>query len=554
MRVVCPPPPQAYLLHAVATAARLRGQGRPQSRRTARFAMPYGVEDASLDWASIRSTPPAAPCGGSGDWWRSRRPAETTGRGCHGGSPRPRKLCVGAGEADGVTLEALRAAFELFGSIERVDLPANKTYSFVEFAERAAASRAYVATNNHAMFGKRSLVVSYARSKTGDAPVDVTSPKLWVSGIAKGTRKTDIEKIFGGFGKITRIDAPPGKDYAFIWFDRVEDSEMAQRWLHNKSIGGSIIRVTYSNKPDGAPKGRPKPATVTNNSLGRRDNPQSPRRVAGKPVSPQLPDSKASRPTKDTSPTLAGGDPSWSQLQGGPCTPDGTCSANGGRWSPLSSSSSTSSTSSHPATPLSTPLFIQRHSASASKKGHSATSGMSVEKPPIQLRPSHGLRPFGSRPPAPVVAAQTEESAASRSHQQHLHTKAARSGNATKLQADNRYNASAFTDTTAVVTPSPSTSAKPERRSMPRPEHLRLKLHKSTSPKLEESVVASQNSYAQAQVTQPAKSNAAEDAQKPCSMHGRVERLWAAAPVASGIVTAAFGVWLYYAPAVGHFM
>lgn len=662
--------------------------------------MPRSSESGGgpLDWTCVRDAMPSEPLGG--DWSRKRGcAAESTGR----GSPKPRKLCVGAGEADGVTFAALRAAFGTFGSIERVDLPPNKNYSFVEFAERAAASRAYAATNNQPVLGKRGLTVSYARSKTGDTPVDSASPKLWVSGFGQGTRKVDIEKIFGAFGKVTRIDAPPGKDFAFVWFDRVEDSEMAKRALHNKPIGGSVVRVTYSNKPDGAPKGRLKPATGTKGSHLHREHTPPPGRIAGTLVSPQPSGESALRPTwsdvlstakqsrlaavvafasvwslwyddpksrgapcvlgtfskpaefldmldqrvprvlrggsrllllragappsprvvsdsgqitvrvpsidapvtwfwlmesilledlsfKDTLPgvvlertgggqqggtdslvlwtdglvdqagvqttqlamaelrstlrlqadvsvthqmheaatptagapwKLDGGDPSW--VRGGVCTPTsggGACSASGGRWSPLSSASSSSSTSSHPATPLSTPLFIQRHCTS--KLGHSATSGGSVEKPPIQLRPSHGLRPFGCRSPAAAAPATSDESSptAAHNHQQQRSTKV-----------------------DAAVAPS---SAHPERGPLQRPEHLRLKLERSTPKQLDDSAVMTQRP--QSQTPAPSKRKPRETGQKN---RGQAGRLWIAAPLASGIVTAAVGVLLYYAPAVG---
>lgn len=679
----------------------------PASRNRKRASM--ARDGGPLDWTCVRDATPSEPLGG--DWSRKGGcTAESTGR----GSPKPRKLCVGAGEADGVTFAALRAAFGTFGAIERVDLPQNKNYSFVEFAERAAARRAYAATSNQPVLGKRGLSVSYARSKTGDTPVDSASPKLWVSGIGKDTRKADIENIFGGFGKVTRIDAPPGKDFAFVWFDRVEDSEMAKRALHNKPIGGSVVRVTYSNKPDGAPKGRPKPATVTKCSPAHRDNTPPSGRIAGTLVSSQpsgefalrptwsdvlstakqsrlaavvefasvwslwyddpksrgapcvlgtftkppeflemldqrvprvlrggsrllllragtppspraVPDSgqvtvrvpsidapatwfwlmetilledlsfkdtlpgvvlertggqqggtdslvlwtdglvdqvgvqtiqlamaelrstlrlqadisvthqmhEAATPTKGATSTLAGGDPSWAR--GGAYTPTsgagGACGASGGRWSPLSSASSSSSTNSHPATPLSTPLFIQRHSTptgNANKLGHSATPGESVEKP-IQLRPSHGLRPFGCRPPAAVTPATSTESevsspTATLNHQQQHITKV------------------------AAVAPS---SAQPDRGPLQRPEHLRLKLQKATPKQLSDSVVVTQKR--QSQPPQPSKSDPRETAQKnsPCSLRGQAARLGIAAPIASGIVTAAVGVLLYYAPAVG---
>jgi hypothetical protein len=265
-----------------------------------------GGGGGSLDWTSVRND--TASMGNGSGGGRSRRGG---GGGAGSDSPKPRKLCVGAGEADGVTFAALRAKFEAFGSIERVDMPANKTYSFVEFAERAAASRAYAATNNEPMFGKGSVPVSYARSKTGDAPVDVSSPKLWVSGLAKGTRKAEIERIFGGFGHVTRVDAPSGKDYAFVWFERVEDSEMAKRALHNQPINGQIVRITYSNKVDGAPPGRPKPATVTRGSPIRQASP-APERDR---LLPRTPDARTPV-SADVSPHRSAAPVTWSSVLG----------------------------------------------------------------------------------------------------------------------------------------------------------------------------------------------------------------------------------------------
>jgi hypothetical protein len=236
-----------------------------------------------------------------------------------------------------------------------------------------------------------------------------------------------------------------------------------------------------------------------------------------------------SSPTNCASSTLAGGDPSWSQLRGGLCTPTaGTASGSkGGRWSPLSSSSTSSTTSngSLPATPLSTPHFIQRHRSSTQNASNKldllATTGLSVENPSIQLRSSHSLRPFGS--PEPVVAPTMQESTACSS------TAACSRQQQRKTEAGGP---------------------------LQRPEHLRLKLQKSTLRQLDDSVAASQK--LQSQPPQSPKRDPRDklsaQRNRPCSMQGQAGRLWIAALVAAGFVTVALGLLRYYAPAADLFV
>ena len=71
-----------------------------------------------------------------------------------GSSPTPRKLCVGVGDAEAVTVAKLKDMFGAFGEVMRVDTPKGKSYSFVEFAERTAAARALAALNNQPLFGR----------------------------------------------------------------------------------------------------------------------------------------------------------------------------------------------------------------------------------------------------------------------------------------------------------------------------------------------------------------------------------------------------------------
>ena len=257
--------------------------------------------DAGLDWRAVRNQPARAtaekpPGTHSGSGLRRNR----SGGSNQGSSPTPRKLCVGVGDAEAVTVAKLKDMFGAFGEVMRVDTPKGKSYSFVEFAERTAAARALAALNNQPLFGRHSVGVSYARSRTGDAPVDPTEAKLWVSGIGPHVRKAEIMDAFQAYGRVTRIDMPLGKDYAFVWFERFADAETAKRSLHNQPIGGHDVRITYSNKATGSAPGRPRepssarvprvtPAVTKSEPLSARAPPPS-------PTVPQLPRSGSRSP------------------------------------------------------------------------------------------------------------------------------------------------------------------------------------------------------------------------------------------------------------------
>lgn len=75
---------------------------------------------------------------------------------------------------------------------------------------------------------------------------------LGVFGLDYNTSERTLHRAFDKYGRVDRIklvtDPRTGKSrgFAFIYFDRVEDAEMAKERLHGTDLDGSAIRVEYS--------------------------------------------------------------------------------------------------------------------------------------------------------------------------------------------------------------------------------------------------------------------------------------------------------------------
>jgi RNA recognition motif-containing protein len=73
--------------------------------------------------------------------------------------------------------------------------------------------------------------------------------KLHIGNLATNTRKEDLQKVFGSYGEITRINVVKDKEtgeprgFAFIEFDTTEAGQGAIAGLHDTELLGNEITV-----------------------------------------------------------------------------------------------------------------------------------------------------------------------------------------------------------------------------------------------------------------------------------------------------------------------
>ncbi|CAE6931265.1 SRSF3 [Symbiodinium sp. CCMP2592] len=76
------------------------------------------------------------------------------------------------------------------------------------------------------------------------AQASANGKRLFVSGIAGGVMKTDLQREFGEFGHVTDIELPlTAKGVAFVEFDSALDAADAQRGVTGRKLKGMVLKV-----------------------------------------------------------------------------------------------------------------------------------------------------------------------------------------------------------------------------------------------------------------------------------------------------------------------
>eukprot|EP00450_Noctiluca_scintillans_P032665 CAMPEP_0194547294 /NCGR_PEP_ID=MMETSP0253-20130528/91947_1 /TAXON_ID=2966 /ORGANISM="Noctiluca scintillans" /LENGTH=117 /DNA_ID=CAMNT_0039394485 /DNA_START=36 /DNA_END=385 /DNA_ORIENTATION=+ len=75
---------------------------------------------------------------------------------------------------------------------------------------------------------------------------------LLVSGLAAGTRKTDIQGAFGDFGQIMRIDLEAGD--AYVEFEDERDALDAMKDMNGVKLKGRALKVERTRTKQKAPR------------------------------------------------------------------------------------------------------------------------------------------------------------------------------------------------------------------------------------------------------------------------------------------------------------
>ncbi|CAJ1402798.1 unnamed protein product [Effrenium voratum] len=72
--------------------------------------------------------------------------------------------------------------------------------------------------------------------------------RLFVSGVANGVMKTDLQREFGEFGHVTDIELPlTAKGVAFVEFDSALDAQDALEGVTGRKLKGMILKVKMAD-------------------------------------------------------------------------------------------------------------------------------------------------------------------------------------------------------------------------------------------------------------------------------------------------------------------
>eukprot|EP00440_Ansanella_granifera_P038794 gb/GFBE01042095.1/.p1 GENE.gb/GFBE01042095.1/~~gb/GFBE01042095.1/.p1 ORF type:complete len:149 (+),score=17.96 gb/GFBE01042095.1/:1-447(+) len=72
--------------------------------------------------------------------------------------------------------------------------------------------------------------------------------RLFVSGVAAGVKKTDLQQEFGEFGHVTEIELPlTARGVAFVEFDNARDAEEALAEVTGRKLKGMVLKVKMAD-------------------------------------------------------------------------------------------------------------------------------------------------------------------------------------------------------------------------------------------------------------------------------------------------------------------
>ena len=74
------------------------------------------------------------------------------------------------------------------------------------------------------------------------------SKNLYVGNLARRTINSDLEDVFGSYGKIVDARVIKEKRYGFVEFENADDAKEALTKLDGYTLGNNKIKVEYANK------------------------------------------------------------------------------------------------------------------------------------------------------------------------------------------------------------------------------------------------------------------------------------------------------------------
>jgi len=175
------------------------------------------------------------------------------------------------GISDRVSARELEDEFSCFGKISSVDLKLG--FGFVEFDDEYDAEDALNKMNGKELDG-RVLRIEYGRNRGGGGGSGYrggghrgayddrgrdrgssSSEKIYVGGLPMDTRESDIDDLFGKYGRMvdvvlrTNLARPPA--FAFLTFESSRDAEDAVKGRNDYMLNGSRLRVEFSKTDTG---------------------------------------------------------------------------------------------------------------------------------------------------------------------------------------------------------------------------------------------------------------------------------------------------------------
>ncbi|CEP16485.1 hypothetical protein [Parasitella parasitica] len=155
-----------------------------------------------------------------------------------------------------VSVSGLHKMFARYGRIEGVRILYDKKCAFVNFDTVASALAA-----KEDLVGRLGRKVAGSKVKVGFGKADVNAgPKaqgptraLWVGNIPSSTNPANLLSLFETFGAIESVRILPGKNCAFVNFERQQDAVIARKQLQYKKILGSgtaAVRIGFAKVPN----------------------------------------------------------------------------------------------------------------------------------------------------------------------------------------------------------------------------------------------------------------------------------------------------------------
>ena len=148
--------------------------------------------------------------------------------------------------------QELKEEFSRFGPLENVLLvrhPLTKLsqgHAFVYYESIEDAKTAKEAMNNQE-FNERRIRVDFSYKK-----IPERSSCLGVFGLSLDTTERELKEVFSKFGPLEKVhlvlDTLTGRSrqYAFIYYESVEDAKTAKEAMHYQKFNGRHIRVDFS--------------------------------------------------------------------------------------------------------------------------------------------------------------------------------------------------------------------------------------------------------------------------------------------------------------------
>ncbi|KAL0292412.1 UNVERIFIED_CONTAM: Flowering time control protein FPA [Sesamum calycinum] len=138
-----------------------------------------------------------------------------------------------------VTDSELKTLFAAHGEVIGINAFPFCRYAFVHFKEIEDANLARRGLQGYVLHGKP-LVINFANPGWLNR-LNI----LWVAGINQCVSKEELEKEFIKFGEIQRLRYVRDQNFAYIYYESVEDAVAAQQSMNGKQIGAHHIHVDF---------------------------------------------------------------------------------------------------------------------------------------------------------------------------------------------------------------------------------------------------------------------------------------------------------------------